>query len=65
MEQKLRRLFDYQKFQENPKLAELIADTVDRYATELTDDDLSLVNAAGDLTPHDDEKSHTLENAHE
>ena len=49
MEQKLKKLFDYQRFAQNEKLAKLIQDTENRYAAELSDDDLSFVSAAGDM----------------
>ena len=49
METKLKRLFDYQKFEGNSKLAALIAETESRCAQELSDDDLDLVNAAGEF----------------
>ena len=50
MEQKLKKLFDYQRFAQNEELGKLIRDTENRYAAGLSDDDLSLVNAAGDVT---------------
>ena len=48
MEQKLKALFDYQRFEKNERLEKIIAETESRYAQELSDDDLSLVNAAGE-----------------
>ncbi|MBQ0037200.1 MAG: hypothetical protein KBS74_00850 [Clostridiales bacterium] len=48
MENKLKKLFDYQRFEKNEKLEKLIQETEIRYAVELSDDDLSLVNAAGE-----------------
>ena len=48
MENKLKKLFDYQQFEKNEKLEKLIRETESRYAAELSDDDLSLVNAAGE-----------------
>ncbi len=48
MEKKLKRLFDYQRFEKNERLEKLIHETESRYAKELSDDDLSLVNAAGE-----------------
>ena len=48
MEAKLKSLFDYQRFEANGRLAALIADTESRYGCELFEDDLGLVNAAGD-----------------
>lgn len=47
METKLKRLFDYQKFENNSRLAALIADTEARYGDELSEDSLDFVNAAG------------------
>ena len=47
MEKKLKKLFDYQRFEKNEKLEKLIRETESRYAKELSDDDLTLVNAAG------------------
>lgn len=50
MERKLSSLFDYQRFVGNKRLAALIADTESRYSAELSDDDLELVNAAGEIS---------------
>lgn len=47
MEKKLKSLFEYQRFENNPRLAKLIAETEARYADALSDDDLLYVNAAG------------------
>ena len=55
MEEKLKKLFDYQRFQENERLSRLIVDTRERYSgclsdddlACLSDDDLALVSAAG------------------
>ena len=43
----LEKLFDYQKFENNSRLAKLISETEARYAKALSDDDLEFVNAAG------------------
>lgn len=51
MEQKLKRLFDYQKFQKNPRLKAMLADAEGRYEGSLSDDDLELVSAAGEQIP--------------
>lgn len=51
MEKKIKKLFDYQRFEKNEKLEKLIRDTESRYAKELSDDDLSHVSAAGEDTP--------------
>ena len=50
MEEKLKKLFDFQRFENNGKLAELIRETEERYPSELSDDDLGLIAAAGDIT---------------
>ena len=54
-EQKLKKLFDFQRFEKNERLEKLIRETESRYAAELSDDDLSLVNAAGEIKPGKDE----------
>lgn len=48
MENKLKSMFEFQKFAGNSRLSKLIAETESRYGAELSDDDLGLVNAAGD-----------------
>ena len=59
MEQKLKRLFDYQKFQRNSRLEAMLAEAEGRCA-EVDDEALELVSAAGeqgitavDLSPED------------
>ena len=55
MEKKLRGLFDYQRFENNSRLAKLISETEERYnvsgarrnSAMLSDDDLAFVAAAG------------------
>ena len=48
---KLSQAFDFQKFQQNPKLAGIVRETEGRYAkAALSDDDLELVSAAGEST---------------
>jgi len=56
----LKNLFDFQKFNENPLLEDLIADTEQRYSLntaspkafeELSDDRLNMINAAGGPIP--------------
>ena len=56
MEKKLNSLFEFQRFVGNPGLAQLIEETERRYGEALSDDDISLVNAAGDLLPERTEK---------
>ncbi|MCR4925710.1 MAG: hypothetical protein K5917_05415 [Clostridiales bacterium] len=46
---KVEALFDYQRFEGNSRLAKLIEKTENRYNSELDDDDLDFVNAAGDI----------------
>lgn len=53
MENKLKKLFDFQRFEQNEKLGKLIQETESLYANELSDDDLFLVNAAGEITSYD------------
>lgn len=48
MEQKLKRLFDYQRFQKNPRLEAMLSEAEGRYDHAVSDDDLELVSAAGD-----------------
>ena len=50
MEKKLNKLFDYQRFEKNEKLEKLIRETESRYANALSEDELSLVSAAGGFT---------------
>ena len=46
---KLSQAFDFQKFQQNPRLADIVRDVESRYnKAALSDDDLELVSAAGD-----------------
>ena len=45
----LEKLFDFQKFENNSRLAKLISETESRYAKVLSDDELDMVNAAGDI----------------
>lgn len=52
MEHKLQKMFDYQHFAQNKHLAKLIEETENRYAQELSDDDLGLVTAAGEMTQY-------------
>ena len=42
-------LFDYQHFERNASLETLIRETETRYDRSLSDDDLTFVNAAGDV----------------
>ncbi len=51
MENKLKVLFDFQHFQNNRCLAQIIAQTQKRCGNILEDDELSFVSAAGDFNP--------------
>ena len=53
MEGKLRGLFEYNRFSESARLSKLIEETDSRYGTELSDSDLLLVNAAGEIVKED------------
>ena len=52
IEQKLKKLFDFQKFEQNQKLSKMI-DDAESEGVLLTDEELSFVNAAGETTPSD------------
>ena len=48
LENKLKSIFEYQRFEKNAHLERLIQESMERYeSTELSDDDLEFVNAAG------------------
>ncbi len=47
-EKTLSILFDYQRFENDRSLEELIDNAEDKYSAELSDDDLSSVSAAGE-----------------
>ena len=58
MERKLRQLFDFQKFQGNRELQQVIDSVHSRYAVrELSMDDMATVAAAGIPEPQDKEKN--------
>ena len=49
MEKLLTNLFDFQRFERNPELQSMIAEVEQKYGvTEMTDDELDLLAAAGD-----------------
>lgn len=48
MENKLKNMFEYQRFSQNSRLSKIIADTEAKYASALSDDDLDFVAAAGE-----------------
>lgn len=51
MDKKLRGMFDYQRFENNPRLKSMLDNALSRYGFsgegELSDDDVGLLNAAG------------------
>lgn len=48
---KLSQAFDFQKFQQNPRLTDIVHDVESRYdKAALSDDELELVSAAGETT---------------
>ena len=47
MENKLKKLMDFQRFEKNQKLDEMILETERKYGTALSDEDLEIVSAAG------------------
>lgn len=53
MEQKLRGIFDYQRFENNDRLSAMLTDALGRYdfsgEGELSDDEAGLLNAAGTI----------------
>ena len=53
MEQRLRGIFDYQRFENNDRLSAMLADALGRYdfsgEGELSDDEAGLLNAAGTI----------------
>ena len=52
MESKLARMFDYQKYEANSRLARIIKDVESRYSDGLevmSDDELGMLNAAGNV----------------
>ena len=53
MENKLKQLFDYQRFENEPRLAAMILETFEKYDSseegELLDDEAEMINAAGSV----------------
>ena len=54
--EKLTALFDYQRFERNKRLQDLIDDTERRCLCSLSDDDLEWVSAAGEETDLQEKK---------
>ena len=65
MEQRLRQLYDYQRFENNPRLKKMLEAALNRYdfsgEGELSDDDAGLLNAAGSAVadPKRDKEKHS------
>lgn len=65
MEEKLGLLFDYQRFQKNRRIEQLLREMEGRYGKELTEDTLSLVSAAGDVSREEKRECRLMEGQHE
>lgn len=65
MEQKLRRLFDFQRFEENPRLKAMLDAAQKRAGQsgwdegELSDDEAGLLSAAGTQVADPDREKHS------
>ena len=62
-EKTLSALFDYQLFENEPSLRKFIDEDENEYGAEISDEDLSLVNAAGETVSaekHRDKKDGTV-----
>lgn len=55
MENKLKMLFEYHKFEKNARLESLIEETHSRYGKALSEEDLEMVAAAGEITTLDED----------
>ncbi len=49
MDNKLRSIFEYQRFSENSRLAKIISDTESKYSSAISDEYLDFVSAAGEF----------------
>lgn len=58
MENKIKALFEFQRFSGNKRLEAMINDAENRYRNELSDEDVEIVSAAGSGFP----KNNTLGN---
>lgn len=65
MEEKLELLFDYQRFQKNHRIEQLLREMESRYGEELTEDALSQVSAAGEVTREGKKEFRIMEGQHE
>lgn len=60
MEEKIKKVFQYQRFSPNERLSEVIADVQCRYA-QLSDEDLEMVAAAGEAIDAQEVTEHAWE----
>lgn len=65
MEEKLIFLLDYQRFQKNHRIEEMLLELEGRYGEELTEENLSLVNAAGEACHRGGQECKLMEEWHE
>lgn len=65
MEEKIAFLLDYQYFQKNHKIEEMLQELEGRYGKELTEENLSLVSAAGEASYRRGQKCKLMEERHE
>lgn len=49
MENRLKKLFDYHRFENNAKLSQVIENTERRFSAELSECELEMVSAAGEF----------------
>lgn len=56
MDNKLKSMFEYQRFSQNSRLSKIIADTESKYGTAISDEDLDFVAAAGDFDIDENDK---------
>ena len=56
-EKRLSALFDYQLFENEPSLRKLIDEVENEYGAEISEDDLSLVSAAGETESSEKRKA--------
>ena len=64
MDNVLKRLFDFQRFQRNDRMETLISETESRYGETpkgLSDAELDFVNAAGEVSPMNEKTSRVTE----
>ena len=50
MEKKLQALFGFQRFEKNPRLERIIEESEARFSRHLSEEDLQIVAAAGELS---------------